>query len=228
MVVSQRADADPEPLGWFDLRSKHLFAAAFRCFMALVCIRRSELDGYLAWPSVWKKLKALNFGITRMIGILREEMNKYRQWMTWICLRWWIYARTFIWHLLAVEFWAIETRRLAGLGSEGTMDCFDFVIFRANLFQVKTNSFDSAALAGNLGISILRTFMTPDMTENNLDFSAPVFETRRGGMLTISQLVRAGFILLGLLFLSLGLNFYFALCGKRIWSSSWTNQAGGH
>lgn len=54
--------------------------------------------------------------------------------------------------------------------------------------------------------------MTPDTTENNLDFSAPVFRERDAeDVLTISQLVRAGFILLGLLFLSLGLNFYFAL-----------------
>src|SRR5215217_5949394 len=54
--------------------------------------------------------------------------------------------------------------------------------------------------------------MTPDSTENNLDFSAPVFGERDAeDVLTISQLVRAGFLLLGLLFLSLGLNFYFAL-----------------
>ena len=54
--------------------------------------------------------------------------------------------------------------------------------------------------------------MTPDSTKNNLDFSAPVFNERDAeDVLTISQLVRAGFVLLGLLFLSLGLNFYFAL-----------------
>lgn len=54
--------------------------------------------------------------------------------------------------------------------------------------------------------------MTPDLTENNLDLSASVFNERDAeDVLTISQLVRAGFLLLGLLFLSLGLNFYFAL-----------------
>jgi hypothetical protein len=55
--------------------------------------------------------------------------------------------------------------------------------------------------------------MTPDSKDFNLEFSAPPAFNERDAedVLTISQLVRAGFILLGLLFLSLGLNFYFAL-----------------
>lgn len=56
--------------------------------------------------------------------------------------------------------------------------------------------------------------MTPDSKDFNLEFSAPppAFNERDAeDVLTISQLVRAGFILLGLLFLSLGLNFYLVL-----------------
>lgn len=54
--------------------------------------------------------------------------------------------------------------------------------------------------------------MTTDSKDFNLDISTPVFQERDAeDVLTISQLIRTGFILLGLLFLSLGLNFYFAL-----------------
>ena len=54
--------------------------------------------------------------------------------------------------------------------------------------------------------------MISDSTPTNSDFSAPVFIERDAeDVLTISHLVRTVFLLLGLLFLSLGLNFYFAL-----------------
>ncbi len=54
--------------------------------------------------------------------------------------------------------------------------------------------------------------MTPESNSNQVDFSASSFGERDPeDILTISQLLRVCFVLVGLLFVCIGLNFYFAL-----------------